>query len=64
MFAELIEWAMNLDREFAFLLLLPFAVALAGFAAEARSRTGTRKTAPPASSGHRTPMTGAWSRGM
>ena len=35
MFAELIEWAMNLDREFAFLLSLPFAVALAGFVAEA-----------------------------
>ena len=34
MFAELIEWVMNLDREFAFLLALPFAVAAAGFVAE------------------------------
>ena len=66
MFAELIEWAMNLDREFAFLLLLPFAVALAGFVAEAVGRTGTRKAAQPAPapSGHGAHMTGVWSRGM
>jgi hypothetical protein len=35
MLAELFEWVMNLDPEFAFLLALPFAVALAGFLAEA-----------------------------
>jgi hypothetical protein len=64
MFAELIEWAMNLDREFAFLLLLPFAVALAGFVAEAVGRTGARKAAPPAPSGHRAPMNGVWIRGL
>jgi hypothetical protein len=34
MFAELIEWVMNLDPGFAFLLALPFAVALAGLLAE------------------------------
>ena len=34
MFAELFEWVMNLDREFAFLLALPFVVAAAGFMAE------------------------------
>ena len=65
MFTELIEWAMNLDREFAFLLLLPFAVALAGLFAElANRRTPQTNTAPrtqPQSSG---PMTGVWSRGL
>jgi hypothetical protein len=50
MFAELIEWAMNLDREFAFLLLLPFAVAAAGFLAEVVGRTKTREAPQPASS--------------
>jgi hypothetical protein len=65
MFAELIEWAMNLDREFAFLLLLPFAVALAGLFAELANRrspqTNTARRAHSASSGR---MTGVWSRGL
>ena len=30
MFGELVEWVLNLDREFAFLLALPFVVAIAG----------------------------------
>jgi hypothetical protein len=34
MFAELIEWVVNLDPVFAFLLATPFVVALAGFLAE------------------------------
>jgi hypothetical protein len=46
MFAELIEWVMSLDPEFAFLLALPFAVALAGFVAEA-FRTGRQRTHAP-----------------
>ena len=45
MFAELIEWVMNLDREFAFLLALPFAVAAAGFLAE-RMRSHDRREKP------------------
>lgn len=65
MFAELIEWAVTLDREFVFLLLLPFAVALAGFVAEAGSR---RKSHTNASSheqaAHGGPITGTWSRGF
>jgi hypothetical protein len=65
MFAELIEWAMNLDREFAFLLLLPFAVALAGFFAELVNRrtpeTNSASRMHAASSGR---MTGVWSRGL
>ena len=42
MLAELIEWVMNLDPEFAFLLALPFAVALAGFLSEAVRRPSAR----------------------
>ncbi|HYC48613.1 MAG TPA: hypothetical protein VED01_24320 [Burkholderiales bacterium] len=43
MLGELMEWVMNLDREFAFLLALPFAVALAGLLAEKlRSRKAAR----------------------
>ena len=65
MFAELIEWTMNLDREFAFLLLLPVAVALAGICAELANRrtpeTDTARRAHSASSGR---MTGVWSRGL
>jgi hypothetical protein len=66
MFAELIEWTVNLDREFAFLLLLPFAVALAGFAAELANRrtphTKASHRGHPESSGQMPP--GAWSRGL
>jgi hypothetical protein len=40
MLGELLEWVLNLDREFAFLLALPFAVAIAGVLSEAlRNRT-------------------------
>jgi hypothetical protein len=47
MFAELIEWVMSLDREFAFLLALPFVVAIAGFIAEAvRTREPRASTRP------------------
>jgi hypothetical protein len=38
MFGELIEWLANLDPVFAFLLALPFAVALAGLLSEAVRR--------------------------
>jgi hypothetical protein len=34
MFAELMDWLVNLDPVFAFLLATPFVVALAGFLAE------------------------------
>jgi hypothetical protein len=64
MFAELIEWTMNLDREFVFLLLLPFAVALAGFLAEAGTRRKAHMNASSTQAAHSGPMTGAWSRGL
>lgn len=53
MFAELIEWVMGLDPEFAFLLALPFAVAIAGFLAEGgRAREHrTRERSQPRASG-------------
>jgi hypothetical protein len=35
MLGELFEWVVNLDRQFAFLLALPFIVALAGLLAHA-----------------------------
>ena len=35
MFGELVEWVVNLDRHFAFLLSLPFVVALAGLVSHA-----------------------------
>lgn len=39
---ELIEWLMALDRPFAFLLALPFVVALAGLVAEFVRQRGGR----------------------
>ena len=42
MFGELVEWMLNLDPEFAFLLALPFAVGLAGFLSEAVRDRRTR----------------------
>lgn len=39
---ELIEWLVALDRPFAFLLALPFVVALAGLAAEIVRQRGGR----------------------
>jgi hypothetical protein len=42
MFGELIEWMMTLDREFLFLLALPFVVAVAGLTVEA-SRTKLKR---------------------
>ena len=62
MFAELVEWVMNLDREFAFLLALPFLVALAGLLADAKGRTARREPSPRARVTGGGPMTGAWSR--
>jgi hypothetical protein len=35
MFPELVEWILGLDRQFAFLLSLPFVVAFAGLLSEA-----------------------------
>jgi hypothetical protein len=49
MFAELIEWVMNLDREFAFLLALPFVVAVAGILAERMRAHDRREKSRPAS---------------
>ena len=34
MFPELVEWILGLDRQFAFLLSLPFLVAFAGLLSE------------------------------
>lgn len=39
---ELMQWLMTLDRPFAFLLALPFVVALAGLAAEIVRQRGGR----------------------
>jgi hypothetical protein len=65
MFPELIEWAVNLEREFVFLLLLPFAVAFAGFLAEARGRRTADNDASASKRNERSGrMTGAWSRGL
>jgi hypothetical protein len=63
MFAELIEWALALDPEFAFLLALPFVVALAGFLAETKERTAKRDASSRSRSAHRAHVS-AWSRGM
>lgn len=62
MFGELLEWILNLDREFAFLLALPFAVAIAGLLSHAvrERKPAQQKRAREASDlTHGT----AWSRG-
>jgi hypothetical protein len=51
MFGELVEWILNLDRQFAFLLCLPFLVAAAGLLSETvlrrRSQRQPRKYGAP-----------------
>lgn len=48
---ELVQWVMALDRPFAFLLALPFVVALAGLTAELvrqrRVKLGNRSNGEP-----------------
>lgn len=47
---ELVQWLMALDRQFAFLLALPFVIALAALAAELvrqrRSKLPSQRTRP------------------
>jgi hypothetical protein len=43
MLGELVEWVLNLDPAFAFLLALPFVVALAGFLSEAARKREPRR---------------------
>ncbi len=43
MFPELVEWILGLDRQFAFLLSLPFLVAFAGLLSEAVRQRRSRR---------------------
>ena len=44
MFGELVEWVLNLEPGFAFLLALPFMVAVAGLLSEALRNRRTQGT--------------------
>ena len=48
MFAELVDWILSLDRQFAFLLSLPFLVAFAGLLSEAVRQRSSRRDTPDA----------------
>jgi hypothetical protein len=64
MFGELVEWVLNLDREFAFLLSLPFLVAIAGLLAEGlrkREKVHKQRARHSASFTH---FHNLWSRGL
>lgn len=62
MLGELLEWLANLDGEFAFLLVLPFAVAAAGLLAELRGRRSAPKDAPEPGGKPVVPNRHAWGR--
>jgi hypothetical protein len=63
MLGELIEWTQNLDPGFAFLLALPFVVAIAGFVAHVveTRRTGYKPATQRRPSIADRPL---WSRGL